>query len=443
MYAIVIVNSVILMLLAKFCIKNRVSRNLFLIYLSYWSLSLFVSSINVVKLFMVDDDSYYLLIGHLYAFLFGYLIINQNSCYKAKKTEINVLSIQRSYLFWFLFVICFIVVVNLFRKQSELLLLYSLTEIRSDFWEIVLEGNGFVFFTTIVHGMFHFCLSMSFYMLFFDRRWIIILILLAFTILFAFLGGGRNQFATFIFYLINIYLMKDFIYSSKTKEICKYLVPLKMKIIACVFVVLSVFVMSLFSALRSNENAEIDNKSLTDGFTELTDVLIEYSLGPIVAFDRGLKMKKFQNKHYGMATIDGTELVASRILIGKIIPKYKPAYSDVTYPMQNNLILVASDRSWNYAYTSCFYYYCDFGYLGVFLIPFILGIMFRYIIIVLENKLSIFSIAAFLFVGYCLYNSVFTCYLHKNFSIVYILLMIILNHGVGSKMRRKMQVTMN
>lgn len=432
---IIVVNYFLLFFIVFKWVKNRIARNLLLIYLSYWFLSLFLCSLHINKrLFQVEDTTYYLLVGHLYAFVFGYLVIRQKYNYKSVTADIDISRLLKNIPFWLLFSACFVFILNLYVKQRDLLLFYSLSDVRGDFIELILEGSNYLFYSLVATGLYHFCICLSFYMLFFDRRWFFIVLFLSYSFLFAMLGGGRHQFAIFIYYLIGFYILKNYIKSSLNGCKSKFIISNKVKFLVTFFCVLSFIIMSLFTRLRKDVDAEVNTQSVGIGLSELGETVMNYSLGPVTAFDIGLKSHKFKNKrYYGTATIGGTERILYLFVIRYVNKDYKLAFNEVTGDIQTNRIMIGSDVSWNYAYTSCFYYYCDFGIAGIFLIPFILGILFRGVILMIEKRISIYNIAIFLFVSFCFYDSVFSCYLYKTISVTYILVLIVLHNITKSK----------
>ena len=191
--------------------------------------------------------------------------------------------------------------------------------------------------------------------------------------------------------------------------------------------------MSFFTALRK-ESGTLNIDSFTKGTTEIGDVFLNYSICPIVAFDNCLKNKRFENENfYGVATFGGPEKLIYKTFLRRIFVNYEPSYDKVTGYVQNNRIYVAPGKTWNYAYTSCFYYYCDFGIIGIFLYPFILGLISGILINLLKKNLNIFSIAIFQFLSYCMYMTVFSGYTYKNVTFVYLTIMLILYWYVGNQ----------
>lgn len=392
-------------------------------------------NLNIFGLYEVREETYILLIAHLYAFLFGYLVCKQRTKFKATKVILDISYLIKNILFWIIYLSCLYFVYKLVVSQANMFALYSLSEIRQDFEELVLEGSGLLFYQVFAIGMFHFCNCLFIYLLFFDKsNRFFFPLFLVYSVLYALAGGGRNQFATFVYYLINYYILKDFILSSLKGKKTIFVISAKIKIASIIFVIISFVGMSFFSALRSDTNSEINLESATGGLSLLSEAFVNYSIGPIVAFDRGISMKRFNDtQHLGLASFDGSENLLYHLVIKHIYSGYRRTSKEVTSWIQQNRIYIGPGKTWNYAYTSCFYYFCDFNIAGVLIMPFVLGFLFKQSISIIENKLTIFSIALFLYIGFCFYNSVFTFYLHKTGSLIYVFILLLLNSYIGEK----------
>ena len=162
---VIILNFVILFIIANL-IKSKIAKKLVIIYLSYWSLSLLMCNLNIFGLYEVREETYILLIAHLYAFLFGYLVCKQRTKFKATKVILDISYLIKNILFWIIYLSCLYFVYKLVVNQANMFALYSLSEIRQDFEELVLEGSGLLFYQVFAIGMFHFCNCLFIYLLF-------------------------------------------------------------------------------------------------------------------------------------------------------------------------------------------------------------------------------------------------------------------------------------
>lgn len=414
-----------ILLVIKSKVRDRVSRLLIFVYSSYWCASLLICHYNPYGLFKVQNSTYFLLIIHLLAFLFGFVIIRPGNI-KLNKAKLDIHSLLRNYVFMALFLSCFIFSIILGYRQREALSYMSLSDIRGDLMEIVLEGNDLLslVYKLIVTPVFHFCMCLLFYMIFFYRNWIVIIVFLVFEIVFAYIGGGRTQFMAFGYYALCVLMLTDAISSSLKGKITKFKFDTQLKVVFGVLVTIAFSGMILLTQMRR----DISDKE--EGALTLAKTFVDYSTGPIVAFDYSLKHESlyFKKNYYGLATLNGTEKFFSKFIYKLTGEKSDRVYESTTNYLQNTRIFISSESSWNFAYTSCIYYYWDFGLLGIVLWPFVLGLAVRRMIRYLYSRMDFFSISAFSFCAYCMYMSVFTCTISKQFAFLYLLFLIFLSY---------------
>ena len=414
-----------ILLVIKGKVRDRVSRLLIFVYSSYWCASLLICYYNPYGLFKVQNSTYILLIIHLLAFLFGFVIVRPGNI-KINKAKLDIQSLLNNYVFIVLFFSCLVFSIVLGYRQREALAYLSLSDVRGDLMDIVLEGDErlSLFYKIVVTPVFHFCMCLLFYMLFFYRKWFVILFFLVFEVAFAYIGGGRNQFMTFGYYALSIFILADAINSSLKGEKTKFIFDTQLKVVFGALVTIAVSGMIVLTQLRK----EIDNQG--EGAALLGKTIVDYSTGPIVALDYSLKHEKmyFKNYYYGLATINGTEKFFSKFLYKLTGEKSDRVYESTTAYLQNNRIFISTESSWNFAYTSCIYYYWDFGLLGIVLWPFVIGLIVRSMIKYLYSRLDLYSISAFSFCTYCMCMSVFTGVITKQFALLYIMILIFLSY---------------
>ena len=91
-------------------------------------------------------------------------------------------------------------------------------------------------------------------------------------------------------------------------------------------------------------------------------------------------------------------------------------YIGVDYPIINNLvgglisepIQIGNNQSINALYTCIFSFYFDFGIIGVIILPFLYGLLFRKIIVKFEHKHTLTNLFILIVVSVTTINSVFT-----------------------------------
>lgn len=360
----------------------------------------------------------------------------QTNLYKRLQFH-SVETVVKNKLFIFLFIICFCFTAILFYRQRMLLALYTLSDMRGDFMDMILEGSGgaYLFYNIIGVGMFNFVLSLLVYMVLFERKWKYIAILFIYASIWAIVSGGRAQVMNFGFYFLSTYIIADHIQSVKNGKESRYRFTPKAKVFISILFIIMLFSMSIVTFMK-HSTGKIDKEAVTEGVADLGMDFGEYSAGPIVAFDIGRNDKGIMTKEnqYGAATFSGTDYFLYIALRRFGIHK-KPSHNITTHVLQDEIINIAPDRRWNYAYTSCMYYYYDFGVLGVIFYPLLFGFLVRKLISRLYESSNIYNIAVFGFVCFCMYMSVFSGYMHKMIVAFYIPVLFILSHLKSKKDR--------
>lgn len=196
---------------------------------------------------------------------------------------------------------------------------------------------------------------------------------LIYVVLYSTIGGGRLQFMTIGYYFLGILILANLLQSAKVGFNAKYVISTKLKLLIPCAVIALVVAMSMTTALR-NGYSGLSSEAFKEGGKELGNSFCEYSVGPIVAYDLAMTDRNInKNKlHYGAATISGFDYLLFIIFHRFGIKEYS-SYHTTTTVLQNEYAKIAPDRGWNYAYTSCMYYYYDFGLIGVLFLPFIFG----------------------------------------------------------------------
>lgn len=417
---------VFLLLFIIYIVRDKISKLIILIYVSFWCGSLLLCHINPFQYYEVSDSSYFILLGHVVAFVFGFIMpkIRKRDIGVVNKIPIDISTLFKSKFFLIIYILNTLFVLNLLIKQRQLLAIYSLSDVRGDFMDLVMDNSGGVYLihNIISTSLFHFALCLNTYMLFFERKWKYIIMLSAYIILFAMIGGGRNGFMTIGYYCFSFWLLSDYIQSVNVGRNVLFRFPTKIKILLGIVAVIAVVAMTAMTAMRRG-HMDLDNEAFNEGFAELGEKFGEYSVGPIVAFDIAMQDKSFhKEKYFGRATFTGTDYFLY-IFFRKLGISFQPSNNTTVSVLQNDIINIGSDRRWNYAYTCCMYYFYDFGIVGVIVMPLLLGFLVRRFILRLYKTTTIYEIAIFTFICFCIYMSVFSGYTHKMMFPFYIITM--------------------
>ena len=418
---------IIFLFLIRQSIKDKISKRLAFVYISYWCLSLFLCKTNPFGYYKVADDTYILLILHLVSFFIGFILYRPRFRREVYSNKLPIaVKLIKNRLFIVSYLICLGFVLVLFYRQRMLIELYTLGEMRGDFMDLILEGSGgaYLFYHLPANIMYHIITCFLTYMILFERNYKCMFFLSPYAIMWTLLGGGRAQVMNYGFYLISMWMIADYLQSVKDGYKSKYRFSLKGKILLVIFGAGLVLSMSMVSFMKRS-TGKIDSDAIKMGFEKLMMDFGEYSAGPIVAFDIGRNDKEIMSKEYqyGAGTFSGLDYFLF-ISFRKFGIHEKTSYYLTTSLLQNKHRNIAPDRGWNYAYTSCMYYYYDFGAYGVLFIPLILGYLTRKLISRLYLEVNLYNIAIFTFICFCIYWSVFSGYLHKMVTPFYLMVLI-------------------
>ena len=426
----IVITYLFLLVLIRRLLRDKISRKLAFIYVSYWCVSLFLCIINPFGFFEVADETYFLLLLHLVSFMIGFILCRPTMYKKSCNLLIpNVSKIVSNKIFILLYLICLIFLLVLFSRLRMLLAIYTFSEMRHDFIDMILENNkiAYFFYNTIAIGMFHFVLCLIAYMFFFEKKWKYIAFLSLYPLIWTIVSGGRNQVMSLGFYGLSIWMIADYLQSVKNGYKSRYTISYKGKVFLFSIMICMFVGMTIVTFLKKN-TGKMDKDAFIESMSDLGMNFGEYSAGPIVAFDLGLHNRTYSKQwYYGSATFSGTDYFFY-IFLRKLGFHPKASMESTSSVLQNDVILIAPDRYWNYAYTSCMYYYFDFGVLGILFLPILFGFLTRKLIIRLYNSVDIYNIAIISFISFCLFMTVFSGFLHKMITPLYLFVLSILSH---------------
>lgn len=289
-------------------------------------------------------------------------------------------------------------------------------------------GNSLVglTYTFLVTPMTFFSNIFLAYLILFNRKAVLPIILYTlFIVLRSYLEGQRSGLVdVFIFIAFFIFCCPFFLSNKKTVA--------RKKTINNILVVglISVAAFGLLSFMTNqrlhNEN-EFSMASITEGANDTFNHLLVYSIGPFRAFDYALDnyyVDRLGGHSFGRSTLGfvdySLQLVSSNLGL-----KYNTANGRIYKLLQDNWINIPQD--FNFAYTAIFNFYMDFGFLGVLLIPFLLGCLLKIFITKFSYTSNPITLLAAAYVFYILVNSYFTWRMYDLSAMVTILWFIIYN----------------
>lgn len=257
-------------------------------------------------------------------------------------------------------------------------------------------------------------------MLLYDRKWGKIVLFFPYIIVYGVLAGGRIRFMAVIIFLAFMLLMGPVLGFDKKYE---------KKSLKYVLIVVAVFVgiISVMSMFRAGES-ELSSDGFTVGFNRFSEQIVVYSVGSLRAFDQAIQndfVSRIGGFQLGQATFCGVEKFLEPLLRHGLGITIDSGYDRTVGFLQEEVLDIGAHHyeEFNYAYTSAFIHYLDFGVLGVFLFPFIFGFITRQMFIRLQLRVTGGRVVINAIVFYTIIYSVFTFFLVNGYAIEVILLM--------------------
>lgn len=385
-------------------------------YLIIWFLALALSVSGVCGLRQPKESTILLLLAHIFTFVLGYSIVKVFDCktdivsmHRTFDSQINAL--QSSKIFRGILCIALLYVSSMFvRFYQEVMVANALVDVRNDFYSGELLGQGFSFVNTYFLIPFQgFILGVFGYMTFFKRNWVWLL-LGAYIIMYSLLSAGRNEFANILLILVFFALCVKRL--SSINSFRNYSV-------FAILILCAYLTMGFLTGNRSDNSGHLKD-TLVEGIKETNIHIMAYLGGPVVAFDYALNSnlrEECGGFQYGVMTFASVDeiIFVVEVILNKVMGggTRQRAISEVGTYLHDNYIDVGTPWRWNALYTSCMYYYLDFGTIGVLLLPFIWGILVRLSIRWLYKYRSFLFLILLSIVFYTLINSFQRFFLYR------------------------------
>ncbi|MFV0151823.1 oligosaccharide repeat unit polymerase [Empedobacter falsenii] len=378
------------------------------IYLGWWGINMFISTLNPFNLYEVSFNTYILLILNVFCFLIGYIFYKFNIKLKNENISkenaifyLNKLNKSKPLLILFLFF-----AIYLFLKLLKYIAIQTLLNeenIRMVRYEVGLlfsSGNEIIFYNFFVETISFFsavyivmCISL--------KKTNCKLFYLSFIIFgsYSLIGAGRGPLIMLIFYYIffNLLLKKE-----RTKINQKKKQKSKFFAIAGFFFLL--VVMSLQTAVRSGR--DISFNSIKFGFDILIKHSVVYCIGAFRALDYGIDNFNILQYSYGRFTFLGVDELIYYFC--KIIGvDYNNFGSTLGTAMVGSFNIGPND-TFNALFTCVLPFYTDFGLLGIIIFSTSLGVFFKMIMINFLKTKDMYYMMLVLFVAVLSIYSLFT-----------------------------------
>lgn len=402
---------------------DTISQRVIMSYLGVWLVAIIISISSAYGLNKPEDNTVYLLLAHIVMFTIGFVIAqsksnNAGTIDYSENINCAIDKLVKNKVFLSLLSISLIYILYLFHKfYAAILFSNSTVSVRSDFFSGELFGTGFIMINAFFLVPWSILLLALFcYMVLYKRNVMCWLIGLEY-ILYSSLSGSRGGLLDIIIGVFFVYFcMGNVINKGKGKKIMQ---------IILIFATITILV-SWLTSIRSN-NLEFNKENIQTGGEDLLKHITFYLGGPIVAFDYALNsnyIEEVGGYQYGQMTFASVEefFFYLRSALNKVINigLYERPINKIGTMMQERVDL-GGLFDWNALYTSCMYYYLDFGVIGVVILPFFFGFAIRKLIFKFytQNSFYIYLICSFIFI--IMIDSVTRLYFYRFGQLIFII----------------------
>ena len=412
------------------------SRRLLYLYLGYWFLALFFAVIQISGLYYTSNYSLILLSINVLSFFVGFhaISINDKRAISIKQFEVLVEKLMQSPIFRYLLLGCTVLVLYLFSIYFQRIMFYqSIYEVRDEYFENDLYGAWFTYLDSfLLWPLAMLTIPVLGYSIIYKRNFYTFVIAL-YLLVYESLSGARGGYFAIILGLIFVlYCLFNTIKRNNPKTIA----------ILSSFIFIILFIVFLTTAGRQG-TIGTSRDVVKEGVESTIYQVGVYTAAPVVAFDHSIKnhySERIGGLKYGKLTLSSVaelyNLFGSRV--GLAIPMND--LRNLVSIKQSEFIVVGKEEEitshYNALYTAALWFYLDFGILGVLFIPFILGLLVRWIIKQTYSYFSIPMLAVCFVAFYYMINSVKDFYLRFG----YVLLMLIVLYIIGKKTKIRAKV---
>lgn len=383
-------------------IKDFISRNVIIAYLSVWFIPLAISTFQPYGHYEISTYAYSLLFLNVLSFYCGFILINiKNFRYDLLNLLYNEVEriASNKYFSLFIILITFHVAYAYSITYSSLSYTGDLSATRTLYY----EGNFFPSHFNIPYIFFYpaigFILeSMLFLLLFYRKRYFLVFVSGVYIFFLHSLKGSRIGYMEILCFLI------FFLFCSKSSGEKKR----KFYLLFYLFLI-SIFLISSYTSFLRHKDKNLGENNIVFGINELCHTIIGYPTGAFVAFDYALHndyQENFGGYQYGRATFSSLDGLCG-IFLRKIGIDYSKAAEYASFLNENRINISSQSvgQTWNALYTSALYHYLDFGIFGIFLFPFAIGCFLRYCLYLFYQ---IPSFALYILLSYLFYVVIFT-----------------------------------
>lgn len=371
-------------------------------------------------------DYTFLLIGiNVLSFTIGFIAFHSNFSTNEireinfrKTFDIYINRIIDNKLFLIIIIIALAYTTRLIAINYQTMIIsQTLSEVRDSYFEDAdaLYGNGF----SLIRDWFLMPLSKVAIPVFaytlYKKRNLLCLLLGMFLFEYSSLSGGRFGYVTVVVGIFFVVFCVLYYEDRKSRLV----------LIGALF---SVFLLLMIAVTLFRSGVmEFSRSSAMDNSEGLTSSLAIYLTGPVGALDYAIDnnyVAQVGGHTYGVATFSSIDRFLQPFF--KIVdPGHLPLSNRfIGFKQENMIRLFDNFGSYNALYTSILFFYVDFGFFGVILLPLLLGYLFRRLFVMFRKKPSFAMLILLTWMFDVCLHSVFDFYLTSFMHPIMIILLL-------------------
>lgn len=386
---------------------DKFSRIIINVQTIWWIGLIFISALNLFTLRPVSIYTYSLLFCYVFFLNIGFLTANgffKNESFQIRRKFIyNELSFYvKSKFFYFLLIVMLGISAVILHDFIDIILLSSFSDAHFARLSTDLFGSPILMITYnnlivpfSLFAMFIMCLLLIKQQYNFCFFLCLLFVLIVFGI-----GFGKNMILMLFFQLL---LIGFILYKIDFKELIgKYAHDTSILKRIIQISLLLIFITLVFSSLRRTNDFVAFYSEVEESLKYFAEEIIVYLVGPFRALDYAVHTESFLADLGGM-NLGRTTILGFEKLLEWMVTflgfSYNSAYELVGQTLQDARISVMNSESdFNFAFSSMLYFYLDFRFWGVIIIPYTIGFLERWLIhrATLHLTLPIFALIIYI-----------------------------------------------
>jgi len=378
----------------------------------------FLSALRLFDLIETSPYTFFLIGIFMFFITLGYYFITLSTS-TFKKTNMKKIVVHEKYkiryrvVYIVFLIVIFIIIYRLYLVINLLNLGYTFSQIRSNTLNIVEFSNYYsLIYQYIAKPIVFLSIPLGIIDFYIGKKKIIYFTIILIVFL-SLVEGGR--FILYYFIVLNI--ISYSIFKSKIK------IKKSIMTVSTIITILIILLVYFISDSRGIEN-----------YFEHTYLYLAGSIPHL-----SLRISQIRNYTYGFTFISGFVKPIFVFLNGLGILSYPEFYINVlSYANVEDVVFIANNTTYNAFVTPVFYFYLDFGIIGVILYSIIYGMLLGFSYSLIKRKMNILNLFIFLMIMQGVFTSMVRWqFITPHYALTFIYILLFVKKNNKSKIENK------